>query len=202
MKFPQGKDCRLRKSLYGLKRASRQWNLDLTKCLQSLGFVQSKQDYSLFTRRLDCKFIAALVSVDDVLLTGDDHEGIQQVKQALDRAFTIKDLGFGRYFLGIEIAGSPHGTLLNQRKYIIDILPDVGLLGCKPAPSPLPTGLKLSIDSGDTLPNPEQYRRLIGRLLYLNLTRPDFSYAVQHLSQFLSAPKKPIMDAAVHVLTP
>jgi len=125
---------------------------------------------------------------------------IMKVKQALNKAFTIKDLGFARYFPGIEIARSAHGTLLTQRKYIIDILTDAGLLGCKPAFSPLPTGLKLSTDSGDPLPNPEQYRRLIGRLLYLNLTRPDLSYVVQHLSQFLSVPKKPHMDAAIHVL--
>ena len=57
-----------------------------------------------FTRRLDGNFIAALFYVDDMLLTGDDHEGIQRVKQALDKTFTSKDLGFARYFLGIGIA--------------------------------------------------------------------------------------------------
>lgn len=80
------------------------------------------------------------------------------------------------------------------------MLLDAGLTACKPVSAPLPTGLHLSTDSGDILPNPEQYRRLIGWLLYLNLTRPDLPFAIQHLSQFLSQPRKPHFDAAIHVL--
>jgi len=94
-----------------------------------------------------------------------------------------------RYFLGIEVARSSAGTLLNQRKYLLDILKDVGLTACKPTTFPLPTHLKPSIDKGDPLPNPEIYRRLIGRLLYLNITWPDIAYSVQHLSQFFSQPR-------------
>ncbi|KAK9675865.1 hypothetical protein RND81_11G036900 [Saponaria officinalis] len=70
----------------------------------------------------------------------------------------------------------------------------------KPAPFPLPKGLHLSVDEGELLLEPEVYRRLIGRMLYLNLTRPDLSYVVQHLSQFLSAPREPHMQAAKHVV--
>jgi len=123
--------------------------------------------------------------VDDLLIIGDDAAGITKLKQSLHTAFTIKDLGLARYFLGVEIARSSQGTLLNQRKYVLDILTDVGLIGAKPARFPLPKGLHLSTDVGNILRQPDSYRRLVGRLLYLTLTRPDISYAVQHLSQFL-----------------
>lgn len=197
---PRGKVCRLKKSLYGLKQASRQWNLELTRFLKDLGFTQSKQDYSMFTRSHEDKFLAALVYVDDILLTGNDVDGIGSVKTALHEAFTIKDMGAARYFLGVEIARSNAGILLNQRKYILAILVDVGLSAYKPAAAPLPLGLHLSPDSSDILPNPAQYRRLVGRLLYLNLTRPDLTFVIRHLSQFLSQPRKPHLDAAFHVL--
>jgi len=109
-------------------------------------------------------------------------------------------LGLARYFLGIEIGRSNSGIFLNQRKYILDILVVAGLTTAKPAKFPLPGGLKLSTKSGQLLSNPESYRRIIGRLLYLNLTRPDLSYAVQHLSQFLQAPREPHYQAALHIL--
>jgi len=76
----------------------------------------------------------------------------------------------------------------------------MGLIACKPTSFPLATNLKLSTDSGEPLTNPESYRQLIGKLLYLNIIRPDMSYAIQHLSQFLSCPREPHMQAAIHLL--
>ena len=111
-----------------------------------------------------------------------------------------KDLGLAHYFLGLEIFRSATGTFLNQRKYILDMLQDVGLTGAKPAKFPLPKGLKLTIEDRDLLSDPESYRRIVGRLLYLTLTRPDISYVVQHLGQFLQAPRLPHYQAALHVL--
>ena len=168
--------------------------------MQSKGFVQSKSDYSLFTRTNQGLLICILVYVDDLLITGNDVLGITHLKQALHQTFTIKDLGIARYFLGIELSRSSTGTLLNQRKYVMDILLDAGLTGAKPAKFPLPRGLKLTSDTGLVLENPEPYRRIIGRLLYLTLTRPDISYAVQHLSQFLQHPTDLHYQVALHVL--
>ncbi|XP_074293776.1 uncharacterized protein LOC141620932 [Silene latifolia] len=202
MEVPQGYSkhqphqvCLLKRSLYGLKQASRQWNLELTKFLKQQGFEQSTEDYSLFLKNgKQGEFMAVLVYVDDLLITGNDESGISHLKTLLDQAFTIKDLGFLRYFLGIEVSRSQSGILLNQRKYISDILTDTQMINCKTVPFPFPRGIKLSIDEGDLLSNPEDYRRLVGRLLYLNLTRPDISYSVQQLSQFLSAPRLPHMQ--------
>ncbi|KAK6153758.1 hypothetical protein DH2020_013397 [Rehmannia glutinosa] len=145
------------------------------------------------------QFLALLVYVDDVLLTGSKDEDIQALKQFLDGLFTIKDLGFAKYFLGVEIARCSQGTYLHQRKYILDILDDTGLTGYKPATIPFPHGIKLT-SSPDLMPEPEKYRRLIGRLLYLNFTRPDFSFIIQQLSQFVNNPSTHHWDAALHVV--
>ena len=77
---------------------------------------------------------------------------------------------------------------------------DAGLTAAKAAKVPMAKGLKLSTETGELLPQPEAYRRVVGRLLYLTLTRPDISYVVQHLSQFLQAPRVPHYEAAMHVL--
>lgn len=112
----------------------------------------------------------------------------------------MKDLGLARYFLGIELCRTEQGTLLNQRKYILDILKDTGLTGAKSTKFPPPQNLELALDKVKPLSDPKSYKRLVGRLLYLTLTRPDISYVVQHLSQFVSAPKDQHMLAATHVL--
>lgn len=199
-KAQPGQVCKLNKSLYGLKQASRQWNHELTKFLVNMGYTQSKHDYSLFVKVQGESFTAALVYVDDILITGNSPQEITTLKTALDDKFTIKDLGLAKYFLGIEICKTALGTHLNQRKYILDLLTDAGLTAAKPNPSPLPTNLKLSLDKGTPLSDPGAYRRLVGRLLYLTMTRPDISYVVQHLSQFVSSPKDVHMQAALHLL--
>ncbi|KAL0435394.1 UNVERIFIED_CONTAM: Retrovirus-related Pol polyprotein from transposon RE2 [Sesamum radiatum] len=125
---------------------------------------------------------------------------ITAVKNYLDSFFTIKDLGFAKYFLGLELARSTHGLLVTQTKYLTDILRDTHLLDAKTTSTPLPPGLKLTSDAGSLLPDPSPYRRLVGRLLYLGFTRPDVPFVVQQLSQFLQHPRSSHWDAAVHVL--
>ncbi|XP_056688696.1 uncharacterized mitochondrial protein AtMg00810-like, partial [Spinacia oleracea] len=200
LKAQPGQVCKLKRSLYGLRQASRQWNKELNKFLISLNFQQSKQDYSLFTRTHDAEFLVILVYVDDILITGTSKAQIEEVKVALDTAFTIKDLGLLAYFLGIEIHRTDNGIFLSQRKYIQDILTDAGLEECTPAPAPLSCGLKLSIANGVLLDDPDVYRRLVGRLLYLGITRPDLSYCEQHLGQFVHSPRVLHLKAALHVL--
>ncbi|GJR67772.1 retrovirus-related pol polyprotein from transposon TNT 1-94 [Tanacetum coccineum] len=197
-KASQGQVCKLNKSLYGLKQASKQWNQELSKFLVSLGFIQSKHDYSLFVKAQGELFIVALVYVDDILLIGNSTQDIKDTKLALDSKFTIKDLGLARYFLEIELYNTESGTYLHQRKYVLDLLKDAGLTAAKPTPFPLPQNIKLSLNKYALISDPESYRRLVGRLLYLSMTRPDISYVVQHLSQFVSSPKEPHLQAATH----
>lgn len=98
--------CKLQKSLYGLKQASRQWNAKLSQVLLASGYVQSKADYSLFVKAIGPSFTAILVYVDDLVLAGNDLIEITKMKQLLDDKFSIKDLGNLKFFLGFEIVRS------------------------------------------------------------------------------------------------
>lgn len=109
-----GQVCRLRKSLYGLKQASRQWNIKLTANLVSQGFTQAGSDHSLFTKGTGDFFIVLLVYVDDILLASMNEAQIQQVKHHLHTTFQIKDMGPAKFFLRLEIARSKVGINLSK----------------------------------------------------------------------------------------
>uniref|UniRef100_A0A2N9GYQ8 Reverse transcriptase Ty1/copia-type domain-containing protein n=1 Tax=Fagus sylvatica TaxID=28930 RepID=A0A2N9GYQ8_FAGSY len=192
--------CRLTKSLYGLKQASRQWFSKFSSTLLAHGFIQPKCDYSLFTKTVGHAFLALLVYVDDILIGSNDAVSVTRLTTFLDYHFKLKDLGPAKYFLGLELARSAKGISLCQRKYTLDILQDTGFLGSKPVKFPMEQHLKLSKDEGPALPDPTVYRRLIGKLLYLTLTRPDISYSVSRLSQFMDQPRAPHLHAAHRVL--
>lgn len=109
-------------------------------------------------------------------------------------------MGEARYFLGLEITRREEGIHINQRKYILDILKDACFIRSKPVHTPLPKELRLRANQGEPLPDPNRFRRLVGRLLYLNITRLDVTYAVQHLSQYVGAPTLQHWHAALHTL--
>ncbi|XP_048632934.1 uncharacterized mitochondrial protein AtMg00810-like [Brassica napus] len=104
------------------------------------------------------------------------------------------------FFFGIEIARSQAGISLCQHKYILELLTDAGLLDCKPSSVPMDPSIKLAAEVGDKIPNAEVYRRMIGRLLYLTITRPDIYFAVHKLCQYSSDPRVPHLKAAHKIL--
>ncbi|XP_031127558.1 uncharacterized protein LOC116029651 [Ipomoea triloba] len=195
-----GQACKLLRSLYGLKQASRQWNAKLNSALASRGFEQSKSDPSLLTKGSGKDFIAILIYVDDILVGSPNLHQIQILKAFLDDTFKIKDLGSLGFFLGIEAHVGDSGLNLCQRKYALDILNESGFINCKPVNTPMVPGHQLSKEGGTALADISSYKRLIGRLLYLTATRPDIAYAVQQLSQFVDTPTDEHLTAAHRVL--
>ena len=192
--------CHLRKYLYGLKQAPRCWFFKLVTALKDYGFLQSYADYSLFTFRKGAIQINVLVYVDDLIISGNDSTALRVFKNYLSTCFHMKDLGVLKYFLGIEVARTPTGIFLCQRKYSLDIISETGLLGAKPASFPIEQNQRLAHASGEPLSNPKPYRRLFGRLIYLTVTRPDLAYSVHVLSQFLQEPRQEHWEATLRVV--
>lgn len=121
--------CRLHKSLYGLKQAPRNWFSKFSKAIKVAGFTQSHSDHSLFVRVTDSSITTVLLYVDDMIITGNDEKAIQDLKLFLHQQFHIKDLGYLKYFLGLEVARSKTGIVISQRKYTLEILDDIRFLG-------------------------------------------------------------------------
>ncbi|GJT62024.1 ribonuclease H-like domain-containing protein [Tanacetum coccineum] len=189
--FDDKRVCKLKNSLYGLKQAPRQWNAKLIQTLVECGFKQSKSDYSLFTKSEKGIFLALLLHVDDIIVTGNNIDEIEKFKEFLRTKFQIKDLGKLKYFLGIEVLETDLGVCLSQRKYCLDLLSEYGLLACKPSATPLEQNLAIRNERTDIdkiLDYITEYQRLIGKLIYLTHTRPDISYSVHCLSQFMHKP--------------
>ena len=192
--------CRLRKSLYGLKQAPRCWFAKLVEALEKYGFSQTYSDHSLFVYSRNNTTLRILVYVDDLIISGDSSEAILSFKAYLSTCFYMKDLGALKYFLGLEVARGSQGIYLCQRKYTIDIITECGLLGSKPAGSPMDQNHKLAKSESPLLTDPERFRRLTGRLIYLLATRPDLAYSVHILTQFMQKPKEEHWSAALKVV--
>ena len=138
--------------------------------------------------------------MDDIIVAGPNNEVIHEVKAFLHSKFKLKDLGPLKFFLGIEIARSKAGIVLSQRQYTFQILEDYGFLDSKPVSTPMNPISSLNSEDGVPLEDVTQYQSLIGRLLYLTISRPDITFAVHALSQFLQAPSTVHLQAAHHLL--
>lgn len=182
-----GKVCHLRKSLYGLKQSPRAWFGKFSLAVERFGMQKSKFDHSIFYKQSKTGIILLVVYVDDIVITGNDAAGISSLKTFLHSQFQTKDLGLLKYVLGIEVAKSRKGIFLSQRKYVLDLLSETGKLGSKPASTPMIPNLQLTKE-GKLLEDPGRYRRLVGKLNYLTITRPDIAYSVSVVRQYMSNP--------------
>ncbi|GJX41513.1 RmlC-like cupins superfamily protein [Tanacetum coccineum] len=157
-------------------------------------------DTSLLTYKKNADFLALVIYIDYILLAGNNTTLINHIKQQLDSKFNIKDLGNLNYYLGIEFQRNKTGITMTQRKYALELLHTAGILDVKPSHIPIDPNIKLNDIDGDPLPDASLYRTLVGKLLYLTITRPDLSYVAHCLSQFSHSPRTPHFDALIKVL--
>ncbi|GJT53090.1 retrovirus-related pol polyprotein from transposon RE1 [Tanacetum coccineum] len=197
---PPNTICKLNNSLYGLKQANKQWFHKLTTFLLSIGFHQSYAITSLFTLSEGTQLTALLVYVDDILIAGNHQSTILDIKQQLHKQFNIKDLGPLHYYLGIEILRNSHGLVMSQRKYVVELLKGGSVFNDKLVTIPINPIASLNLTDGKLLPDPSHYRTLVGKLIYLTITRPDISFAAQILSKFSQAPRTTHTKALLRVL--
>ena len=194
--------CRLDKALYGLKQAPRAWHARLSTVLVGLGFRPSTADTSLFILRRPEVTLYLLVYDDDIIVVSSSTSAVDRLISQLRDAFSLKDLGTLNYFLGIEVQQSPGSILLSQRKYASELLRRAGLLQCTPASTPMASSDKLTATDGTLLTAEEstRYRSVVGGLQYLTMTRPDLSFAVNKVCQYLHAPRCTHWSAVKRIL--
>ena len=113
---------RLRRALYGLKQNPRAWFAKFSSTISQHGFLSNSLDTTLFLRRSGHGITILLLFVDDMIITSDDMQGIQDLKHFLGRQFEMKDLGPLNYFLGLEVSSSIDGYYLTQAKYTYDMI--------------------------------------------------------------------------------
>ncbi|WVZ26252.1 hypothetical protein V8G54_004796 [Vigna mungo] len=169
-------------------QVGRQWYAKLHHFLLSHNYTCSTSDHSLFLKHDNNHTTTLPIHVDDIIITGNDDGQIQCVTDLLHSTFRVKNLGDLTYFLGLEVARNSKGIHLSQRKYVLDLLAETGFLDNSHVPTPM---VPKQSNTNSVRPLEDvvtaSYRRLIGKLIYLTTTRPDITFVVNQLSQFMTA---------------
>jgi histone deacetylase 1/2 len=194
--------CRMVIAMYGLKQAPRAWHARLGLALCDHGFTPSTADTSLFMLQRPEVTMYLLVYVDDIILVSSSSLAASRLVQDLCSEFAVKDLGPLSYFLGIEVSIVKNGLALMQKKYALDLLRRAGMLQCHSVLTPMTPTEKLNSTDGNLLSSEDAtiYRSIIGGLQYLLHTRPDLSFAVNKVCQFLHAPCSTHWSAVKRIL--
>jgi hypothetical protein len=139
--------CRLRKSIYGLKQASRQWNLKFDETITKFGFKLNLEDNCVYANYKNGKFIFLILYVDDILLASSDVRLLQETKQFLSSKFDMKDLGEASYVLGIEIHRDRRNGVLGlpQKAYLEKVLKKYNMHASRATPAPIVKGDKFGL---------------------------------------------------------
>ena len=195
--------CRLKKSLYGLKQASRCWNKSFQDFMLDLGHRQSHADPCVFiNEESECTTIVA-VYVDDLIVMSSVPEKLTALKKNLSIRFMMKDMGSLHYCLGVSIIQNVDGIWLHQKQYVLSLLRRFGLTDAKPVSTPADLNVKLVKDDGVSkeMTDKALYQSMVGSLLYDAMaTRLDIAQAVGAVSKFCAQPTKAHFTAAKRVL--
>ena len=188
---------RLNKSLYGLKQSGRNWNKMLHECLIQNDFIQNPADHCVYMKQNKRLLIASWV--DDLIIAADKVISLSNIKKILMSEFKMKDLGKLNHFIGIYFHITQGCVKMNQNNYIGRVLERFNMSNCKPRATPCE--LKMDLSGNSDPVDSRKYREIIGSLIYImTCTRPDLSYAVGKLSQYLSEPRQQHWVAAKHIL--
>jgi hypothetical protein len=222
MKMPEGfieydenrnaKICKLKKNLYGLHQASRQWAKKLATHLKSMSFDQCKSDSCVFIKndKTTKKVIFVLVYVDDMMLVSNSRELIQDIKQTLKLEFELKDMGLAQYLFGLKLERTKNGLWLGQPTYTETILKEMGMWNVagsnesiQTKPNPMaPTWVHDTKRGWLTEDEKSKFISIVMKLSYLaQQTRPDILFAVNKLAQYQNAnPTKSDWGALIRIL--
>jgi hypothetical protein len=179
--------CHLKKSIYGLKQASRQWNIKFDETIKKFGFKENIEDNCFYVKFKRGQFIFLILYVDDILLASNDVRLLQETKEFLSSNFDMKDLGEASYVLDIQIhRDRRNGVLgLSQKAYLENVLKKYNMHVSKATPVPIKKGDKFGlyqcprnqyeIDQMKAVP----YALAVGSLQYAQVcTRPNLAFVI------------------------
>jgi hypothetical protein len=200
--FSDGTDkvCLLRKSLYGLKQASRIWNSDIHNTLTKLKFKQCRSDPCVYVHRKAEQLIILLLWVDDMVLAYNDDNLCQQVIHDLKEAYELQDRGQLKWILGMSVNNNDNAVSICQEAYINKVLKNTGMTDCHPLSTPA-----IARDTGSTAQTQKadatNYRSITGMLLHAhNCTRADISFATVQVCRYMNEPTTENMQEAKRIL--
>ena len=201
---------KLQRGLYGMKQSGRIWNKTMNEAMISWGFTRLTCESCIYYRKADTGIIIAAVHVDDFLSIASTTTENERFKEQMKTIWKISSSGEARYCVGIAITRDreTHSVSLSQTALIDKIITQFGQQDSYPANSPMDPGLKLRRPDKKSITSEDRdrfaklpYRSLVGCLIYLSVgTRPDISYSVQQLSQFLDCYSYSHWNAAIRVV--
>ena len=203
------KVCKLLRSIYGLKQASRSWNLRFDEMIKTFDFEQNVDEPCVYKYIKETKVVFLVLYVDDILLIGNDIGLLSDVKKWLVEKFQMKDLGQASYVLGIQIIRDHKNRLLafSQASYIDKVLARFSMQNSKKGQLPTRHEIVLSKEQCPTTPQEEEdmrrvpYASAMGSLMYAMLcTRPNICYAIGIVSRYQSNPGLAHWIAVKHIL--
>ena len=201
--------CKLQRSIYRLKQASRTWNIRFDQAITLYGFEKSPDEPCVYKRIQGTKVVFLILYVDDILLIGNDIEVLSSVKGWLQKQFDMKDLGEANYIRGIKLLRDRKNKVLalSQALYIDKILARFSMENFKKGTLPFRHGVHLSKEQSlKTLEQRERMSRIpfasaIGSLMYAMLCiMPDICYAVGIVSWYQSDPGEEHWIVVKHIL--
>ncbi|KAJ9542154.1 hypothetical protein OSB04_028660 [Centaurea solstitialis] len=192
--------CILDKALYGLKQAPRAWYETLTNHLLSKGFKQGTIDTTLFLKKEGDDLLLVQIYVDDIIFGSTNPKLCTKFSKIMETEFEMSMMGELNFFLGIQVKQNPDGIIINQSKYIKDMLKKFKMSDCSPIKTPMPTGNLLGPDLAGKSVDQKIYRSMIGSLLYLTATRPDIMFATCFCARFQANPKESHLAAVKRIL--
>lgn len=196
IKVSLNKVLKLNRGLYGLRESPKVWNQRFNEYMERKGFTRSKHDFCLyFSKEIS---VILLIYVDDILITGV-KDNIETIVQGLKEEFEVKDFGFPKTFLGMEIEKLENGIKIKQKRQINKMLEKFGMKECKGVTTPIVKGYQL--DQSEPVTTEVPYRQLIGALMFVaTVSRPDICYATSYLSQYLDKPTQSLWTQAKRTL--
>ncbi|KAI3767195.1 hypothetical protein L2E82_17283 [Cichorium intybus] len=207
-KYPD-KVCKLEKSIYGLKQASRSWNLCFHEKVKEFGFSRSEDESCVYVKASGSIVTFLVLYVDDILLMGNDVPTLQDVKSWLGKCFAMKDLGEAAYILGIRILRDRKKRLigLSQSTYLDKVLKRFSMENSKKGELPMQSNAKLSKTQS---PSTDEeivdmsrvpYASAVGSIMYaMTCTRPDVAFALSMVSRYQGNPGRAHWTAVKNIL--